>query len=275
MKIVDVDQETKKSKFKRHILPIIKTGLGLGVTCYFIKTGVLNYNDLINMEKVTEFLPSNNPILKNIPILPQELDLVVKLMEGTINTVGLNKMMIATKALPFISDITKPILESDKIKNSPVVHKIKEIFKRKNKINELETTKLENNEEDKNSLIDIEETSQENEKESEKKKIPETVKNLIIGAASLGLSAYLIATNQVNFNNSYNFDNLPHKFAKIKEIAKNLNMNTVHLGLGALNIVSTILKKDTKTIETPPMMAAAPINYRKILDAVIDFDERL
>lgn len=278
MKIVDVDHETKKSKFKRHILPIIKTGLGLGVTCYFLKTGVLHYENLINMDKVYEFLPSNIPVIKYFPILPQEIDFAVKLAEESIktvvNTVGLDKMLIAAKALPFIQDITKPILESDKIKNSPVVHKIKEIFKAKENANELEI-----NEESEKETVTEEVNNQSNinsedENKPEKKKIPkipEKVEKLIIGAASLGLSVYLISTHQVDFNNLYNFDNLPHKFARIKEIAKGLNMNNIHLGVGVLNMANFILKKDTKTIETPPMMAAAPINYRKILDAVDDF----
>ena len=47
LKITEVDKETKKSK-KDYILPIASAGIGLGLTCFLMHTGVVNYNNFID-----------------------------------------------------------------------------------------------------------------------------------------------------------------------------------------------------------------------------------
>lgn len=47
LKITEVDKETKKSK-KDYILPIASAGIGLGLTCFLMQTGVVIYNNFID-----------------------------------------------------------------------------------------------------------------------------------------------------------------------------------------------------------------------------------
>lgn len=95
MKIKEIDKETKKSKMK-HILPIASAGIGLGVTCYLMQTGVLNYDNLISFNTVESTL-KGIPVISNLPVIEQGIDMSLKLAKGIIDTVGIQGIILAEK----------------------------------------------------------------------------------------------------------------------------------------------------------------------------------
>ena len=92
MKIKEIDKETKKSKMK-HILPIASAGIGLGVTCYLMQTGVLNYDNLISFNTVESTL-KGIPVISNLPVIEQGIDMSLKLAKGIIDTVGIQGIIL-------------------------------------------------------------------------------------------------------------------------------------------------------------------------------------
>lgn len=123
MKIKEIDKETKKSKMK-HILPIASAGIGLGVTCYLMQTGVLNYDNLISFNTVESTL-KGIPVISNLPVIEQGIDMSLKLAKGIIDTVGIQGIILAEKSLKLATEVIKPIKDSEKFQNSKIYHKIK------------------------------------------------------------------------------------------------------------------------------------------------------
>ena len=54
MKITSIDTQTKKENFKK-IVSIATSGLGLGVTYYLIKNGILNYGQVLDLNKFDKY----------------------------------------------------------------------------------------------------------------------------------------------------------------------------------------------------------------------------
>ena len=53
---------------------------------------------------------------------------------------------------------------------------------------------------------------------------------------------FLIATNRIDYNAMLDFNNLPHKFAKIADYAKNIDMNKVAIGIESIKKIGDFIK---------------------------------
>ena len=211
MKIVKIDKEQKKSKMK-HIAPIVQSGIALGLTCFLIKTGIIDYNSLVNLDSVKDILSSIN--IPNLPFMNKSImDISFSLVEMTIKTIGIQGIVIASKAFNLAKNTVKPVIESNAIKDKPIVHKIKSITKGK----------------------DYEKKQEE--------KVSRTRLRLIKKGLSIGAKAYLIATHQIDFNSIYNWDNLPHKLSVLSEMAKNIDLNKIYLGFLSIGAIKDFLVK--------------------------------
>lgn len=213
MKIKEVDKESKNTKAK-HILPIASAGLGLGLTCFFMQIGVINYDNLVNFE-AAEDLVRNIPVIGNLPFVDMEMNIV----EGVIKNIGVQGIVLAGQSLKLAGAIAKPIKESDRVKNSKIYYKIKKIEK----------------------AVGIEDKSEEGEKQ--KPKTSKAVINLAKNALGIGAKIFLIATQQIDLNAVFDFSKLPHKLSTIAEVAKNVDMNKVLIGIDSVKSIGSFIKE--------------------------------
>lgn len=238
MKIKEIDKETKKSKMK-HILPIASAGIGLGVTCYLMQTGVLNYDNLISFNTVESTL-KGIPVISNLPVIEQRIDMSLKLAKGIIDTVGIQGIILAEKSLKLATEVIKPIKDSEKFQNSKIYHKIKKVEK----------------------AAGIEEKTDEG---KEKPKTSQAVLNLARNALGIGAKAFLIGTHQIDYNAVFNFDKLPHKLSVIADVAKDVDLNKVLIGIDSIKSVKDFAKEriaEKKQGDIPL------INFKEILHNV-------
>lgn len=215
MLIKNVDKEQKKSKLKT-ILPIASSGLALGLTAYLMQQGVIQYDDVLNLgngnlDKITQIC-QNLPFLRNF-----DPNTIAKTISGDASKVGITAYALYPKIVSLGTSIVKPIIESDKVQNSKLFKKIKKVNK-----------DLEN---DPNLIY--------------KPKIAgiDSRPHPIRKGLELGASAFLIANNILNFNNVYDFSNLPHKFANIAEIASKIDFNKLVLGSKGVGVIREIIGK--------------------------------
>ena len=214
LKITEVNKETKKSK-KEYILPIASAGIGLGLTCFLMQTGVVNYNNFIDLDTVGKAI-DNIPVLNS---LPGYTDMVLKMTKGVLDTVGLQGIILASKSLNLAKEVVQPIKDSEKFKNSKIHHVIQNVKKMGGK----EETETETEQDDKN-------------------KSSKAFLNLAKSALGIGARTFLIATHQIDYNAVFDFSKLPHKFAKIADVAKNIDMNKVLIGIDAVKSVGSFVK---------------------------------
>lgn len=218
LKITEVDKETKKSK-KDYILPIAMAGLGFGATCLLMKTGVINYNNLLDMNSVNDVIETVQQNINNIPtsrILKSLANFPFEVIKGTINTLGIQGLMVIQKSYGLVKEVAKPIKDSEKFQNSKFHHIIKKIEKM-GKVN----------------------TKKSNEGAHV---LPESLKKLAKNSLSIGGMVFLIATNRIDYNAMLDFNNLPHKFAKIADYAKNIDMNKVAIGIESIKKIGDFIK---------------------------------
>ena len=212
LKITEVDKETKKSK-KDYILPIASAGIGLGLTCFLMQTGVVNYNNFIDLDTVGKAI-DNIPVLNS---LPGYTDMVLKITKGVLDTVGLQGIILASKSLNLAKEVIQPIKDSEKFKNSKIHHVIQNVKKMGGK-EEKET------------------------EQDDKYKSSKAFLNLAKNALGIGARTFLIATHQIDYNAVFDFSKLPHKFAKIADVAKNIDMNKVLIGIDTVKSVGSFVK---------------------------------
>ena len=72
--------------------------------------------------------------------------------------------------------------------------------------------------------------------------LPESLKKLAKNSLSIGGMVFLIATNRIDYNAMLDFSNLPHKFAKIADYAKNIDMNKVAIGIESIKKIGDFIK---------------------------------
>lgn len=224
MKITSIDKNNSKEKMK-YIAPIVQSGVALGLTVYLIRTGVLNYNNLVNMDQVKNMV--NNIPMPNFPLIGKSpAELSVGLVEEIVDTIGIQGIMLANKSFNLAKDISKPILENDKVKNNPVVCKIKEITKGK-----------------------------QNKDKEDGPKLSSPFLNLIRGGLSIGAKAYLMATNQIDYNLTYHLEKLPHKLHVISDFLKDVDLNKLKIGIESLKTIKdfAIESKREDIVKTPKM----------------------
>lgn len=70
LKITRIDKNNQKEGIK-HILPIVQSGLALGLTVYLMRTGVLDYNKLVDMDNIKNMV-SSIPMI-NLPLIGKSL----------------------------------------------------------------------------------------------------------------------------------------------------------------------------------------------------------
>lgn len=213
LKITEVDKETKKSK-KEYILPIASAGIGLGLTCFLMKTGVVNYNNFIDLDTVGKAI-DNIPVFN---LLPGYTDMVMKMTKGVLDTVGLQGIILASKSLNLAKEVIQPIKDSERFKNSKIHHVIQNVKKMDGKA-EKET------------------------EQDDKYKSSKAFLNLAKNALGIGARTFLIMTHQIDYNAVFDFSKLPHKFAKIADAAKNIDMNKVLIGIDAVKSVGSFAKE--------------------------------
>ena len=231
MKIKEIDQETKNTK-KKNLLPIAKAALGLGLTATLIKTGIIDYDAMINWENMSETI--NNMNLVSLPGV-MNINTIYDLVKVGITTFGMNTLMIADKGLNLTKEVLKPIVESDKVQNNPTILKIKEVLKGKNK-------------------------------DDEPKK-PKALVNLAKSGLALGFKAYMIASGQIDYNSVYDLTKLPHKFVKIAQVAENIDLNKLKLGVDSLKILPQFISERRQ--EKQDGMPLVPrITFRDILGKI-------
>lgn len=208
MKIKNIDKATKNNN-KKYLWSIAKAGLGLGITTALIKTGVIDYDAMLNWESMSDML--NNLPISKLPGV--DVNTIFNLVKTAVTAFGMNTLIIAGKGLNLTKEVIKPIVESEKVQNNYTVLKIKEVFKGKNK-----------------------------DKDKEPKK-PKALVNLAKSGLSLGFKAYMIASGQIDYNSVYDFTKLPHKFAGIGKIAENIDLNTLKIGIDSLKIIPQFLSE--------------------------------
>lgn len=241
MKIINIDKKQKESKMK-YILPIVKSGVALGLTCYLVQTGVLEYNNLVNLDNMREVF-NNVPLINSTFLLGKSpVDISVGLTEQVINTIGIQGIVLASKSFNFAKSLSTPILQNDKVKNSTTVHKIKSVLKGK----------------------DYEKKEQE--KENKTRKSPKALKGLIRKGLSIGAMAYLIATHQIDYNMVYNkcSEVLPHK---ISDMINHIDFNKIKLGVSSLSgIKSFLMQRHIEKEEGLPLVQS--INFKGIIKKI-------
>lgn len=210
LKITGVDKETKKSK-KDYILPIASAGIGLGLTCFLMKTGVISYNNFIDIDTVEK-------ALNNIPGLntfPGYTDMVIKIAKGVLDTIGLQGVILASKSLNLAKEIIQPIKDSEKYKSSKMHHTIKKVEKMCGK----------------------------KEKTESKNKTSNAFLNLAKAGLGIGAKLFFISTHQIDYNAVFDFSKLPHKFVSIANAAKNIDMNKILIGIDTVKSVGNFVKE--------------------------------
>lgn len=210
MKIKSIDKEKRKEILKK-ILPIATSGLALGISAFLIHKGVLHYNNIVDLENgnLDKFI-GMTPILKNI-----DTKAIMDVLSSQIGKLGANTYILLPKAFAFGRNIAKPIIESDKVQNSKIVKKIKGINKN-----------IEND-----PMLIIKPKLLDNER-------PQPIKK----GLELGAKAFLVASNIIDYNNIFDFSNLPHKFATIAEIASKIDLNKIALGAKSVGVIKDIIR---------------------------------
>lgn len=206
LKITEVDKETKKSK-KDYILPIASAGIGLGLTCFLMHTGVIDYNNLASLDGIENAIRNitiDNPTFREAP----------RILAEAIDKVGIQGFILAEKSLSLAGKVIKPIKDSEKFKNSKINHTIQKIKKFGGK----------------------------NEIEEGEEKTSKAFVGLAKGALGIGAKAFLIATNRMDYSGVFNWDKLPHKLAVIADAAKNIDMNKAIIGIDAIKSVGSFVK---------------------------------
>lgn len=194
MKITSVDTQTKKENFKK-IVSIATSGLGLGVTYYLIKNGILNYGQVLDLNKfdsVTTAMQNMTPIMK-VP---------VSLVSSAIKNIGLDKMVLLIKSGELFGKIGQAVLESDKLKDNRHVKKIKDVLKL-------------------------------NKEDGEEKRYSGALRGLVSSGLSIGARAFLMANGVVDYN-TMDFSKVPHRFVSVLEHAKELDLNRVSIAFSTL-----------------------------------------
>lgn len=234
MKIIKTEKLNNDNNFKKlkYIVPIVQSGVGLGLTCFLVSTGVINYENLINFDIIKDSF--NNPMynfLFNNFINP------VELVEKIINTVGMTGIVLSLKSFGFGKKLSKPFIESDNFKKNPTVYKIKKIFKK-----------------------------QEN-KETDNKTSSKALRKLMKTGLGIAFKVFLICTNNINYNEIFNWDNLPHKLSSIAEVSKKLDFNIIKPLLSSLGATSLffIERKDEKKEGIP-----LSINFKELITKKIN-----
>ena len=211
MKIKSIDKEKRKENLKK-ILPIVTSGLALGISAFLVHKGVLQYNNIVdlgngNLDKIIGMAP----FLKNI-----DTKAVMDALSSQAGKLGSNAYVLLPKAFTFGLNIAKPIIESDKVQNSKIVKKIKGINK--------------NIENDPMLIINP-------------KLLDNEHPRPIAKGLALGTKAFLMANSIIDYNNIFDFSNLPHKFAAIAEMASKIDLNKIVLGAGGVGVIKDIIRK--------------------------------
>lgn len=213
MKIVKIDKQ-QKDKNMDYLKPIIRSAIALGITSFLIITGKVNYNNLIDLDSIKN-------LLDNIPI-PNILinkKITFDLIKMIIKTIGIQGVVLASRAYDFTRSIAKPVMESDAVKENPIICKIKRVSKGKRQ-----------------------------------DRTPTTYYKLIKDGLSIGTMVYLIATHQIDYNTIYNLDNLPHKFSVISKMARNIDFNKIHIGVLSIEKIRDFIKNNkNKEVEKKPI----------------------
>ena len=194
MKITSIDTQTKKENFKK-IVSIATSGLGLGVTYYLIKNGILNYGQVLDLNKfdsVTTAMQNMAPIMK-VP---------VSLVTSAIKTIGLDRMVLLMKSGELFGKIGQAVLESDKLKENRHVKKIKDVLKL-------------------------------NKEDGEEKRYSGALRGLVSSGLSIGARAFLMANGVLDYN-TMDFSKVPHRFVSVLEHAKELDLNRVSIAFSTL-----------------------------------------
>jgi len=194
MKITSVDTQTKKENFKK-IVSIATSGLGLGVTYYLIKNGILNYGQVLDANKFNEVataMQSMAPIMK-VP---------VSLTKAAMENIGIDKMVLMIKSGELLGAIGKAALDSEKLKENVHVKKIKQVLK----------LDKDNNEE---------------------KKYSGALRNAISSGLTIGTRAFLMANGVIDYN-TMDFSKVPHRFVSILEKVKDFDLNKVSIAFSTL-----------------------------------------
>lgn len=203
MKIKNIDKETKHNK-KEYILPIAKAGLSLGLTVALIKSGMIDYDAMLNWEELSDVFTTLK--LDNLPSVGSvDINNIFNLVKTGVTTFGLNTIIVASKGVDLAKEILKPISESEKVQNNSTILKIKEVFKGKS--------------------------------QKEEPKKPKALVNLAKNSLALGFKAYMIASGQIDYNSVYDLTTLPHKFTQIAQIAENIDLNKLKMGIESLKIL--------------------------------------
>ena len=244
MKIKDINKEQKKIDIET-LKPIIKSGLGLGLTLFFMKTGVIDYNNLANLDKIKDSLSMIQ--VPNLPFLNKSfIDIACEILEKGVNTVGIQGLAIAGKSFGLVNNIVKPIMNSKKngvelndnekepnseivnsttIENNPNIKKIKKIDKKHQNTNTVQYKK--------NSV-----------------KTMSSILKVAKEGLAIGVAAYLMGTGQINYNSMYKFENLPHKLSFIGDIVKNIDLNKVKIGEISIESIRKLMSLKNNNSQT-------------------------
>ena len=185
-------------KDKTTMRSIALSGLSFGVTVALLKAGIIDYNTMIDFEKIQDSL--NNANLSTFSVI--DTNIIYNLVKAGVTTFGMNTIVVASKGVNFAKKAIKPLLESEVVQNNPKMIKIIETLKGKDY----------------------------KEKKAEEANKPKALIHLAKKGLALGLKVSMIAAGNIDYNSLYDFTNLPHKFSKIAKIATNIDLNKPEIG---------------------------------------------
>lgn len=237
IKIKNVDKSTKKID-RKQICAIAKAGLGVAVTYLLISSGRLDYDQMMNWESYDNITKSLSVI--STPML--DMKATFDFVKTAVTTIGLNTLFMATKSLTLAKSIIDPIIQ-----NNPKFEKVKMKIKKVLKGNKR-----------------AEKSAEESAKRSAAKaEMPKALINLARNGLGLGLKIFMITSGQIDYNSVYDFSELPHKFAKIGEIAQNIDLNKINLGIGSLGSIFQFFKERREEKEKG-MPLIKPISFKEV-----------
>jgi len=210
-----------------------------------MKTGVIDYNNLANLDKIKDSLSMIQ--VPNLPFLNKSfIDIACEILEKGVNTVGIQGLAIAGKSFGLVNNIVKPIMNSKKngvelndnekepnseivnsttIENNPNIKKIKKIDKKHQNTNTVQYKK--------NSV-----------------KTMSSILKVAKEGLAIGVAAYLMGTGQINYNSMYKFENLPHKLSFIGDIVKNIDLNKVKIGEISIESIRKLMSLKNNNSQT-------------------------
>lgn len=228
MKIKDIIHQDKTKR----LYSIAHAGLSFGLTIALLKTGILDYDAMIDFEKIKDTL--NNINLG--PFSHIDINIIYSLVKSGITTFGINTIIVASKGINFAKEAVKPLLESEAVQNNPKIIKINEILKGKNY----------------------------KEKAAEKVNKPKALIHLAKKGLAFGLKVSMIASGNIDYNSIYDLSNLPHKFTKIANIAENIDLNKIEIGKETFSILHQfILERNDEKKKGIPLFRK--ITFKDIL----------